>query len=346
MINMFVSYCQKDSIYADNIDLYFKDKDITIHRDIRDISHWKSIREYMQSIRDMDYAVLIITDNYLKSFNCMFEALEVMKERDYQDRIFPVVVEKSIYNPSGRIQFIAYWQVEFKKLKDDMNKIDNIINAGSIIDDLKRTQNIVLNIDEFLGKVADMNNPSVSDINVAIENKLREHGLLGGAQERNSAEKADSNIFSKLNIPINYLKHEPTDLEKNKYMAVCFRNINVMLGELCWQIENEDNNFHVEIEAVDSRTTMYDFYRNGNQIGALKLSLGNYFGGKSNDISISSGRHLMGNINSFNGIFSPRVENGKLMLYSTFSMSGQKIMSIEDAVKEIWTSYIQPYIEI
>lgn len=30
-----------------------------------------------------------------------------------------------------------------------MNKIEEVINAGSIIDDLKRTQNIIINIDEF-----------------------------------------------------------------------------------------------------------------------------------------------------------------------------------------------------
>lgn len=30
MVNMFVSYCQKDSVYAENIDLYFKDKDVNI----------------------------------------------------------------------------------------------------------------------------------------------------------------------------------------------------------------------------------------------------------------------------------------------------------------------------
>jgi hypothetical protein len=35
MVNMFVSYCQKESVYAENIDLYFKDKDVNIHRDIR-----------------------------------------------------------------------------------------------------------------------------------------------------------------------------------------------------------------------------------------------------------------------------------------------------------------------
>lgn len=34
MSDVFVSYCQKDKVYADFMDLYFKDKDVTIHRDI------------------------------------------------------------------------------------------------------------------------------------------------------------------------------------------------------------------------------------------------------------------------------------------------------------------------
>lgn len=38
-INMFVPYCQRYSVYADNIDLYFKDKNL--HRDVSDISQLK-----------------------------------------------------------------------------------------------------------------------------------------------------------------------------------------------------------------------------------------------------------------------------------------------------------------
>lgn len=345
MVNMFVSYCQKDGVYADNIDLFFNNKDVTVHRDIRDISTWKSIREYMQSIRDMDYTVLIITDNYLKSFNCMFEVLEVMKERNFQNKIFPVVVEKSIYNPSGRIQYIAYWQAEFKKLKDEMNKIEDVINAGSVIDDLKRTQNIIFNIDEFLGKVADMNNPSIPNINISIENKLREQGLLYSEQERKSIERKDTDIFSKLDIPKMFLGSEPTDLEKNKFMANSFSKINIMMHELCKQLEKENRNFQVEIEEVDSRTITYEFYRNGSQARALKIFLGNSFGGKEYSIGISCERLSMGNNSSFNGMFSPKVENGQLTLFSMFSMSGPKTMSAEEAVKEIWVSHIKPYIE-
>ena len=63
----------------------------------------------MKGIRQQDYAVLIVSDLYLKSKNCMFEVTEIMKEQEYVDRIFPGVVEHGIYNPLKRVEYIEYW---------------------------------------------------------------------------------------------------------------------------------------------------------------------------------------------------------------------------------------------
>lgn len=347
MVDMFVSYCQRDSVYADNIDLYFKNKGITIHRDIRDISNWKSIREYMGTIRDKDYAVLVISDNYLKSFNCMYEVLEVMKEKDYENKIFPVVVETSIYSSAGRIPYIRYWQDKYKELQEEIAQID-IVNAGNIIDDLKKTQNIVLSMDEFLAKVADMNNPNVYDVNKAIEDKLQQSGLLNNSSisaENKSYNAPENDIFSSLNIPKANMRAEPTDLEKNQFMSRSFQDINNLMKELSAQFENNNTNIQVDIEAVDSRTVIYQYYKNGNQVRFLKLSLGSWMGMRENTIGISCENYSFGNNGSYNGMISSKVEDGELRLYFSFSSSlNQRGMSIEEVVKEIWVKYVQPYL--
>lgn len=345
MINIFVSYCQKDSVYADNIDLYFKDKDITIHRDIRDISKWKSIREYMEKIRDMDYAVLIVSDNYLKSFNCMYEVLEVMKEKNYTNKIFPVVIETSIYSSTGRIPYIRYWEDKYKELQEQISHID-IVNAGYIIDDLKRTQNIVLSMDEFLAKVADMNNPNVSDVNLAIENKLKQNGLLDNLMNDDSRNHSGStDIFTSLNIPKTSTKFEPTDLEKNQFMKTSFQKINNLIAKLCTEIKREHSNITIDIEKVDSRTVIYQYYKNGKQVRFLKLFLGNCLGMRDNNIGISCDNYSFGSNNSYNGIISSKVEDGELKLYFSLSISfNEKCMSVEEVVKEIWIRYVQPYL--
>lgn len=347
MVDMFVSYCQKDSVYADNIDLYFKNKGVTIHRDIRDISEWKSIREYMKKIRDMDYAVLIVSDNYLKSFNCMFEVLEVMKEKDYVNKIFPVVVETSIYSSSRRIPYIRYWQDKYKELQEQISQID-IVNAGNIIDDLKRTQNIVLSMDEFLAKVADMNNPNVSNVNKSIEDKLQQNGLLNNnstSVENKSYNTQSNDIFSSLNIPKANVRVEPTDLEKNQFMSRSFQEINNLMKELSAQFEKNNANIQVDIETVDSRTVIYQYYKNGNQVRSLKLFLGNCLGMRDNNIGISCDNYYFGNNGSYNGMIGSKVEDRELRLYFSFSMSlNQRSMSVEEVVKEIWVNYVQPYL--
>lgn len=340
MIEMFVSYCQKDKIYADYMDLYFKDKEVTIHRDIRDISEWGSIKEYMNTISNMDYAVLIITDNYLKSFNCMYEVLEVMKDYNYKNRIFPVVIETSIYKPSGRIEYVRYWEEEYKKLNKNLSEIE-LVNVGPLSDDLKRAQNIKSSMSEFLGLVSDMNNPDISDVNIAIENKLKEQGLLYSKNISNN----QSDIFSSLNIPKVNFNTEPTDLEKNQFMSNSFQSINNLLREVCNQTQNENNNIQTQIEKVDSRTFIYRFYKNGNQVRSLKLFLGNSFGGRENSIGVSCDNFSIGTNNSYNAMYSPKFENGQLSLYSILSITyGNRLMSVEDVVKEIWTSYISPYL--
>lgn len=345
MINMFVSYCQKDSVYADNIDLYFKGKDISIHRDIREISNWKSIRDYMEKIRNMDYAILIISDNYLKSFNCMYEVLEVMKEKNYENKIFPVVVESSIYPTAGRIPYIKYWQDKFKELQGQVSQID-AVNAGNLIEDLKRTQHIVLSMDDFLAKVSDMNNPNISNVNQAIESKLKEYGLVEDRKEDISNRKNENeDVFSSLNIPRVSKNYEPTDLEKNKFMATNFTNINNLLMKICNQVENENSNLQIEIEPIDTRNSIYQFYKNGKQVRILKLFLDNFFGGRDNRIGISCDNYSFGNNGSFNGMISSKVENGKLALYFSMSMSfNEKCMPVEEVVKEIWIHYVQPYL--
>lgn len=179
-INIFLSYCWDDEKIADNIyDYFLHSKNIDLHRDKIEIGSWDSIKEYMQSINDMDYTILIISDSYLKSPNCMYEVLEVMRDRKYKDKIFPAVINSEIYNPIARVEYVKYWQGEFRKLQEALEAID-VQNLGNFSRDLKRCQDISANIAEFLDVVSDMNNPKIKDVTLRIEEKLSSKGLMLG----------------------------------------------------------------------------------------------------------------------------------------------------------------------
>lgn len=166
---IFLSYNWHDGETADRIDRHLsRFPGVTVKRDVRDIGPWKSIREFMESIRQQDYAVLIISDSYLKSKNCMFEVTEIMKERGYADRIFPAVVETSIYEPLVRAEYINYWRQECDKLEAAVRGLDPT-NAVELIADLKRYKNIASSVGEFLSIVSDRNNPDIRDVEKQIE---------------------------------------------------------------------------------------------------------------------------------------------------------------------------------
>lgn len=176
--NIFLSYCWKDDKIADDIYNYFKDiHGIELHRDKIKIDAWDSIKEYMQSIKNMDYAILLISDDYLKSSNCMYEVLEVMRDREYKDKIFPVIINKDIYRPLIRIVYVKHWKKEYEELEVELKDLspDEMGNLGK---DLKRFLNIKTNIADFLDVVADMNNPEIENVNISIENKLAGKGLI------------------------------------------------------------------------------------------------------------------------------------------------------------------------
>lgn len=170
---VFLSYCHKDEEVADKIYDYFKSKkEIELHRDKIDVKVWKSFKQYMQSLTQMDYVILLISNSYLQSSNCLYEVLEVMRDRNYSDKIFPAVISKEIYDTITKINYVKYWQDRYNELKEIINEIEPQ-NIGKLGEDLKRTQNISSNIANFLDTVSDMNNPAIDDVCEAIENKLK-----------------------------------------------------------------------------------------------------------------------------------------------------------------------------
>ncbi len=171
--NIFLSYCWKDKELANNIDSFFENIGISLKRDVNSIDQWDSIRLFMDTIVKSDYAILIISESYLKSINCMYEITQLIKDPHYRNRIFPVVLDKSIYTLNGRINYITYWEKEYDEIKEKSKKIKNIENTSDISKELLFIRNISSSISEFLSIISDMNNPDIDNINEAILLKLK-----------------------------------------------------------------------------------------------------------------------------------------------------------------------------
>lgn len=128
-MKVFLSYCHKDDRIADQVDreLAVAVKDflgasfnVMILRDIRDVGYTVSFRKFMEKVRETDFVLMLISDSYLKSENCMKEVIDVMKDADYEKRILPILLEDAVgvFKTGSEIRYVEYW----KRKSDDLEK--------------------------------------------------------------------------------------------------------------------------------------------------------------------------------------------------------------------------------
>lgn len=116
---------------ANELDTALQASGITVIRDKRDLGYKGMIREFMQQIGQGYAIVLIISDKYLKSPNCMYELVEIARNKDIHNRIFPVVLEDAdIYDPVNRIKYLKHWEEKINELDKAMKSISSANQQG------------------------------------------------------------------------------------------------------------------------------------------------------------------------------------------------------------------------
>jgi len=158
---IFLSYSWLDKEIADNIDSDFQKLNITLIRDERNSPYRTSIEEFMQQIGKSDLAIMLISDGFLKSKNCMYEVLELLNTKELEKRILPVILEDTNFlNIQNRTKYYDYWDEEIKKTKENLDKYV----TQDFFNDLKHQKNIRNMLDIFFVKVSDLKTEKFQDL--------------------------------------------------------------------------------------------------------------------------------------------------------------------------------------
>ncbi len=172
MPTVFVSYNWGCSDFVDKIESALNGK-CDIKRDKNNIGDWKSISEFMKTIRNEDFAVLVISDAYLKSVACLYEVIELIKDYKWDEKAMYVIMDdaKEIYNGIKRLNYIRYWNDYCNELNDAIKDLPSSATYTQS-EELKKAEEIRNNIGEFLSRVADSNNPSVENVIAKIIERI------------------------------------------------------------------------------------------------------------------------------------------------------------------------------
>lgn len=157
---VFISYAWggESELVADEIEAILNANALRLVRDKTDLGFKGLIREFMEHIGQGNLVVLVISDRYLKSKNCMFELLEVAKKGEFHSRVFPVVLsDADIYDSLGLINYLKYWDLKIKELNLKVKELDNLADTRKIQEDINLYTDIRGAIDDLAGKLSNMN---------------------------------------------------------------------------------------------------------------------------------------------------------------------------------------------
>jgi len=138
---------------ANKVDNTLQSKGITLIRDKRDLEFKGRIKAFMEQIGQGNAVVVVISDKYLKTENCMFELVEIAANKDFCDRIFPIVLsDAQIYKPIKRIRYIQHWEQEIAELDEAMKTVNaaNLQGFRESIDLYTRIRNTIADLTETL----------------------------------------------------------------------------------------------------------------------------------------------------------------------------------------------------
>lgn len=122
------------------------DNHINYSIDKEHVGYRDNIRKYEEEIGQGARIIVIITDDYLESPHCMYELTQIWKNKNVQERVFPIIdLEKYHRDSEGLFMCKAYWKKErdkkcglltqetgsnelLQREVDDINDIMNNIN--------------------------------------------------------------------------------------------------------------------------------------------------------------------------------------------------------------------------
>jgi hypothetical protein len=142
---------------VNELDTDLQSNGITILRDKRNLGYKGMIRDFMQKIGRGYAVIVVISDKYLKSPNCMYELVEIAKNKNVYDRIFPIVLaDADIYNPVNRIRYIKHWEDQLRELDEAMRQV-SAANLQGMRDEIDSYDEIRDNIANLTFLLKDMN---------------------------------------------------------------------------------------------------------------------------------------------------------------------------------------------
>ena len=207
---VFISYAWggEPEEVVNQIDKALQSRGLKITRDKRDLGYKGSIKEFMERIGQGNCVIVVISDKYLRSPNCMYELVEIAKNKNFYDRVFPIVLQDAdIYDPVNRVQYIKHWEDKEKALDEAMKTVSSA-NLQGMREEIDSYNEIRANIANLTFILKDMNtltpdmhqDRNFSHLYDAIEKRMKKSPTAPPSETAKSTKRTERSANSEDNV--------------------------------------------------------------------------------------------------------------------------------------------------
>ncbi|MGN6298443.1 MAG: tetratricopeptide repeat protein [Ginsengibacter sp.] len=140
-MKVFLSYSSKDEVLSNKLDDELMKYGANIFRDKRELEPLQNVTTFMQSISRMDYAIMLISINYLKSKPCVYEFTEYLKKQNAEKSIIPIITDGFTFSNEVRNEVLSHIYSETLAIKEKSTwfkrLFDNAKNSNEAAEDWK-----------------------------------------------------------------------------------------------------------------------------------------------------------------------------------------------------------------
>jgi tetratricopeptide (TPR) repeat protein len=221
---VFLSYSWKNKDVADIIDKDWEAVGISLTRDVRGLKFKQDIKHFMRSVKQSDRVILLISEAYLQSQNCMYEALEMLNDERFKEKILPILVgDTKIHDPISRAKYIKYWEQKADELNESIKLLSDLDGTAGLQRDLSHYRRIRQSIDRFTTEIQDMLCASWPATKANNYTELYEH--IG-------FDPAESTVLEHCNRALNLLSPEAQDVELEELSLIYPGNPHVLFARV------------------------------------------------------------------------------------------------------------------
>lgn len=117
---IFLSYSHRQSAYADRIGQYLNQRHMAVLHDRHDEKETDSISRFVRRVGEADLVILLISDAYLKSYYCLYEALLAYSHRDRKNLIPILCPDADVLSHKGQARYLTYWRWECRDRRETL----------------------------------------------------------------------------------------------------------------------------------------------------------------------------------------------------------------------------------